>query len=357
MADGQKDDEENLPPKLTDRDVAAEAPATRPTSSNRKETQRIPLDELAPVIDGKTETIRLKPAPEAPSGVVAQRKSDTSRISLEDTPGSGTGARPQTIRLRKPSEGQAEAMTPPVGVTAEKSTDTSRLPVEEALLASKKQPPDDIREAVTIRVKRSSVRPSMGPPPAQGAAAKTAEPTTIRLKRPEDVAPADVVRRAGETARIVLGEEATPIPPSAGTVRIKQAREVEPVRSSESGPPTQRKTIRIGSATGGADVQTQRQTLTIRRPAAGASERSERMSAEESQIVGGRPAAGAAEQPGGRRERLLWVTLVAVAALAIVGTVLWMFGAQLFPKNPNLSWPGRILSFSDSFYNGERDAL
>jgi hypothetical protein len=102
---------------------------------------------------------------------------------------------------------------------------------------------------------------------------------------------------------------------------------------------------------------TQRRTLSIKhQEEVPASERSVKMAEDEAALKG----RGGRRRPAGERgpERAVWAwCLVSLAAMVIIGLVIWVFCVQLLPKDERFSWPGRILSFNDPFFKDERGWL
>jgi len=372
-------------------------PAAGIAADRKKDTSKLSINDAVPTADqGKPEaqagvrTIRMKrpgafaggvarppgskPSPvPAPGGVAAMQagiksamKSQTSRIDLGAVfappepvgsvqPAGGEG---RTVRVKRGPSPQASTVTQSV-IVAPPAALTS--PASGLVAATMQVIPADGADEAT---KTAATGPATG---------ATMGPATIRLKRPDGLKPGDMAQRGGETARISIEGSAAPSSgvtsePDAGPRTVKIRRPGDASAGGESpvtaGPVTGRKTLKLSRP--GVDAPpaeaedqqplTQRRTISVKRDQAGVSERSQRLADDEAALRG---------QPGDMRitsiaerpERALWASLVSMAAMIIICVVIWLFCVQLMPTKESLTWPGRLLTFNDPFFKGEREWL
>lgn len=357
-------------------------------SERKKDTSRLSVEDARPVAVGLSDpivkTVRFK--------------------ALGEEAGGGGKVEPSPVSTAKPAAGVIDAAP---GIQSERKSSTSRIDIE--AVSKPLEPltsPTASGGVRTVRIKsgptaaafvgtqpivgvevRSGVpQPAPGSPaPAFSAGPATVEiktgaggSATIRLKRPEGLKQEGISHIGGETARIQMESPAAgagfPAPAAAQgeaqaapqTVRIKRPDEA----GAQSSPVTGRRTMKIvrpgqpavsqttEAVTEDEQSFTQRRTLSVKRQetAAPASERSVKMAQDEAALQGRKGVPEAAERSP---ERFAWAWCIAgLAAMVIIGLAMRVFWVQLNPKvERSLNWPGRILSFNDSFYKDERGWL
>ncbi|MEI6970504.1 MAG: hypothetical protein WCL44_03220 [bacterium] len=413
-----------LPPKLTARKIVAGAGpvAARPVAFGAAPgTTGIEARPPTPAV-ASVPTLPLAPAP----GIIAERKKDTSKISLDEARPVPAGAEPvvRTVRMKAPGPtivaagaepaAVAAPSVPPAGpedaaqgIQSKRKSDTSRIDLGEAV-----KPVDQggatVGQVRTVRIKSGpaaaafvgtqpltvDTRPSAPPPPPQPVSDQEPPggrpgigPATIRLKRPDGLRPAGGIapRLGADTSRITIE---SPVAPAAiveekvqesleeaggpRTVRIKKAD--QPESGAEQAAPAAssgRRTIKIArpghsaeqvgpEATPPQDAPaTQKRTLSIKRTSEDhASEHSLKLARDEAALnirKGAKPEGTIeAEVVARKPERFAWAwCIVSLAAMVVIGIVMWMFWVQLNPTVEH-EWPGKILNFNDAFYKNER---
>jgi len=365
-----------------------------------------PSVPVAPLVRTKS------PAPTTFVSAKPDRKKETSRLALEDArPAPLEASAIQTVRMKKAPEQSAVIKIPPK-TEDQKKSDTSRLALENVITAGPAQSPQDVR---TIKMQKKTVAAAIPapvvsarkpdvPPPAAADASPSAGPVTIKLKRPDGAARSDFAAVASSTARIAVEPFAQPSPaavvtpaPSvdvrtadAHTIKIKRPGELPGVPQAAEGHGP--RTIKIARPTPalsgkpsisgdmpaqtGSDAAsetdmgdavsaplTQKRTISLKKQEGGsASERSQRMAEEEAKLGIQRPQAS--EQEGAEvavapaRERFLWIwCLVSFAAIVVISLVIWVVCVHVYPTSSNFNWSGRMVPYNSQFYKGERALL
>lgn len=436
-----------LPPKLTARKImpaaapvvaaplqppapASVAPTVQIPQGVKKDTLKMPVEARSPIAQPLAATpavpaaASVTPVATALPGIKADRKKDTSKLSLDDARPAPVGAGEpviKTVRLKPPatmaSAGKVEPMVAtPVkqpaapgeavqGIQSKRKGDTSRIDIDAVVkapeAATAATAPGGIR---TVRIKSGpAVAAFVGTQPIGGVEVKGAKPAapaaapkppatkapvesvppsgpaTIRLKKPDGLKQGAVSHVGGETARISIDTPAV-APDAQGdggagdqaaprTVRIKRPDGSAAPAEQEASPVTGRKTMKIsrpGQPAGEQPGQeakseeaplTQRRTLSIKRQEEKATDRSIMMAEQEAALMGKKGAKGV---PGERPpERFAWAwCIVSVAAMIVIGCVMWVFWVQLNPRiERKFDVPHKILSFNDPFYRDERGWL
>ncbi len=348
-----------------------------------------PVDVVASASDKGTTTPMEAVAEAVAPAVGAKPKSDTSRVRLEQAqaakaapsakaPPSGgvLGQGAGTIRLtKKPGEGAAPAVVAkkPLGVPAAikpaaapvsapaaapkavapaAKSDTSRVRLEAAVPAGMTTSPGDVQ---TMRMKKSSLGAETAEGDEQGG------PKTIRLKKPDGNLGA--IGKKGETVRITLDDDMAATAPTASstakTIQVKKgAVAAAPSASGESADEAAGgktvKTIKVkrSGAPAAESAEEDDGTLKFRRGGGrggDVTERSQRLAEQEEALQFATGKKHRAEDD----QESIWICLVALAAMVVVGVLLWVFSAQLFPTQKAMNWPGKILSWNSSFYKSE----
>lgn len=305
------------------------APAAGDTAKLQGETSRI---------DVKRTTLRI----DQPAGQTQPVNGETSRIEQKkstiridaipqssDTQRTGTGGETRRIDIKAVETGQ---MQPSATVDQQKlKTETTRLEVPAEVIKRQTgriqvpaaaEPPDVFKKRTAQLSGPAPVvpmAPTIGPAPT--GTDSIARPKTIQVRRAPRTAPPD----APTSPTIV---------PATVAEQTAQARKSETARldlpkdiPADDRPVTRPKTIRIKRP----DGTTARKPLAIARPEAGDEEASsvpERLRGPAAEIELGE------EEPGG-----IWAVL-ALVALLVVGTVIYVLLAQTFA--PNLPFPGKI---------------
>lgn len=301
MTDEPTSNPQNLPPKLSLR------PPVPPPAS--------PVEPAG--VDLEAPTIILKKTP------ANAEKKKTSRIALDDALQSrinaamnvtAAGDAPKSINLPRPSGERSAVPTvslirPTVPDASSKSM-TSRIALETVLppggknLTLADEPADDGSPAIGVK--------------------------TIRLRRPGEAT----------TPRMSMAPSEAPIsaaaPEDGSSAKSRTARLDTPATTrseADSGPPTQRKTIRIKRPTDSSAAKPAR-TLSLARGSASAaiSETAKREAT---------PASGLPPEAASERDPGPVFALVAVAAALVATVLLYVLIVQAFP-GADLSWPGQI---------------
>lgn len=294
MTDESKPAEGAIPPRLSFKQTAAsDASAAAPTGAEgKKETRRVEIPLTAPAPDT--------------AGV---NKKKTSRIPLEQvtaetnaaqgTPVAGKGLASKTIRLMPPTPAPPSLSIP------------TSIPPSRPMTGA--QAPDDAKRQTSRIPLESALAAKPGEPAASEAAPA---PKTIRIKRPE-AALSGKVSPATPEAGVEMPLPATLSAAKSTTSRIELTEDAQP-----EGQPTQRKTIKIRRAEGGA-------------PTLKAAPRSFTVSRVEAQI-----AQHQAEEAASQMVPVAY-PIVAAVALLILCVMLYLLVAQVFP-GANLSFPGKV---------------
>ncbi|MEI6148807.1 MAG: hypothetical protein WCS01_06890 [bacterium] len=277
--------------------------------------------------DGTPPRFSLKP----PVGTSSEAKKQTTRVDVPPSQDSPTTLKKKTSRISL-DQTAAEAGAPPglpvptLGITAKAirmapaaptppSLSIPKLPSTPVPSALSGGEGSDETKRQTSRISLESILGERNTGAIEVTAA-TNEPKTIRIKRPtlpQSLKPAASVPAPKATASAPI--EASP---KSTTARLTLGEE-----APAEGQATQRKTIKIKRAEGGASVS----SPAPRSPAVA------RFEAE--------TAARMAEE-GAQTSFHAFFPVAAAVALIILGVVVYILLAQAFP-NPSLNYPGRII--------------
>lgn len=310
MADNEDDkkppnDEQKIPPKLVIRpQTGGQPPADKEDAAQSKPAAEKPAPPAAqppsaqPAGDGQTSP--------------AEKKRDTSRLSVDDAVKQPGDTTPQTIRL-KPAGGTAKVPKPGI---------VNQTPAADAKPVSEKR-----------KTSRISLDAALAPEAPQSSDA----PKTIRLKKPSEAATVRVGQsNAGKAAE----------PKKSDTAQVSAKPEASKTSQiAPQGPATQtrKRTIRVKRPTGKRGVQVD-QDAGDGQPAAAARA-----------APAGAPQAGGAGEPVAVRDEPNWFFVFSsVAAVLVTCVIVYMFAAQAFGPNVSLTrlsygapeldlaWPGKL---------------
>lgn len=230
----------------------------------------------------------------------------TMRIELDDQAGGKTSSATSSV---EPSVEDDKA-----------SGTTARIDLSEVLNGDG----DDV-----FKRRTGPVEAEEGLKPVAGGGSATGTPKTIRIKKADAPPPTRILQRPPHAPDTVAEEKA----PKSGTSPIDVGEEAE----AGSGPPTQRKTIRIKRPESGAGAK----PMTVARPAESGKKKG-RKSRQKQPGVAPRPAS-VAGAPG------VAYTIITGLAVLVLGVVVYVLAAQLNSialgedTKPSLPYYGRIL--------------
>jgi hypothetical protein len=296
MSDDPKTNEGAIPPRFSLKPTGAvndgSTPAVTPEEA-KKLTTRVEIPPTAqdspPTLKKKTSRIRLE-----------QVTAETGAVPASQVPGVGVSSK--TIRLAPPSPTPPSLSIPLPSLTNTKTMTRNLATADDG----KRQ---------TSRISLESV---LGERPTGEIQGTGTGPKTIRIKRPSQI---QTIKPAAGTPEV----EVTPaVPAAVSAVKSSTSRlELAEDMPQADGQLTQRKTIKIRRAEGGAAApRAIPHSMAVARIEAGMAEQ-------------------AAEQAAEQHAVHVLFPIAAAVALLILGVMVYILLAQAFP-NPSLSYPGRI---------------